>query len=294
MRRRPGSGWRGRVAAARLGGLGKRLPEASSPRASTLWARPGEAARRRIERRRRTCASQSLRALAAMVSKTGWTSVGELEMTRRISPVAVCCSSVSVRSRLRASSSCEEADVLDGDDGLVGEGLQERDLPVGERAHLGPPDRDAPIGSPSRRSGVARMVRCASSIAPRESGYSRTPRSAARSSTWIDAPVARARPTTEPGGRSQFPPEGGNPPCGRDDVERSPSRRPRRSVTAASQSRAALCAIVSKTGWTSVGELLMTRRISLVAVCCSRVSVRSRFRASNSWKSRTFSTAMTA
>src|SRR5712691_9941432 len=28
------------------------------------------------------------------------------------------------------------------------------------------------------------------------------------------------------------------------------------------------------TGCTSVGELLMTRRISLVAVCCSRTSVR--------------------
>ena len=32
----------------------------------------------------------------AMASKTGWTSVGELEMTRRISAVAVCCSSASV------------------------------------------------------------------------------------------------------------------------------------------------------------------------------------------------------
>jgi hypothetical protein len=35
-------------------------------------------------------------ALDAIVSKTGCTSVGELEMTRRISPVAVCCSSDSV------------------------------------------------------------------------------------------------------------------------------------------------------------------------------------------------------
>ena len=59
-------------------------------------------------------------------------------------------------------------------------------------------------------------------------------------------------------------------------------------------SRAALRAMVSKTGWTSVGELEMTRRISPVAVCCSRVSVRSRLRTSSSLKSRTFSMAMTA
>ena len=56
----------------------------------------------------------------------------------------------------------------------------------------------------------------------------------------------------------------------------------------------ALCTMVSKTGWTSVGELEMTRRISLVAVCCSRASVSSRLRASSSVNRRTFSMAMTA
>ena len=56
----------------------------------------------------------------------------------------------------------------------------------------------------------------------------------------------------------------------------------------------ALWAIESNTGWTSVGELLMTRRISAVAVCCSSVSVRSRLRASSSVNRRTFSMAMTA
>jgi hypothetical protein len=44
----------------------------------------------------------------------------------------------------------------------------------------------------------------------------------------------------------------------------------------------------------SVGEREITRRISLVAVCCPRVSVRSRFRTSSSWNSRTFSIAITA
>ena len=72
---------------------------------------------------------------------------------------------------------------------------------------------------------------------------------------------------------------------------------PSNRVTAlhfASHSLTALAAIVSKTGWVSVGELEMTRRISPVAVCCSSVSVRSRFLASTSWNRRTFSMAMTA
>src|SRR5262249_10023648 len=41
-------------------------------------------------------------------------------------------------------------------------------------------------------------------------------------------------------------------------------------------SRAALCATASRTGCRSVGELAITRRISLVAVCCSVASERSR------------------
>ncbi len=52
--------------------------------------------------------------------------------------------------------------------------------------------------------------------------------------------------------------------------------------------------MVSRTGWTSVGELLMTRRISLVAVCCSSASVSARLRACSSVNRRTFSIAMTA
>ena len=53
-------------------------------------------------------------------------------------------------------------------------------------------------------------------------------------------------------------------------------------------------AIPSKTGRASVGEVPMSLRISAVAVCCSSVSVSSRFRASSSVNSRTFSIAITA
>jgi hypothetical protein len=44
----------------------------------------------------------------------------------------------------------------------------------------------------------------------------------------------------------------------------------------------ALSAMASKTGCTSVWAWLITRRISAVAVCCSKAAVRSRFRASSS------------
>ena len=49
--------------------------------------------------------------------------------------MAVCRSSASLVS-------VEEPHVLDGDDRLVGEGLEERDLPFGERADLVPQERD--------------------------------------------------------------------------------------------------------------------------------------------------------
>ena len=62
----------------------------------------------------------------------------------------------------------------------------------------------------------------------------------------------------------------------------------------ASQSRVALPATASRTGCKSVGERLMTFRISLVAVCCSSASVSSRLRSCNSENSLAFSIAITA
>src|SRR5215470_5423100 len=46
-----------------------------------------------------------------------------------------------------------------------------------------------------------------------------------------------------------------------------------------SHSRAALQATASNTGWMLAGELLMTRKISAVAVCCSRASLSERCKA---------------
>ena len=49
----------------------------------------------------------------------------------------------------------EQPHVLDGDDGLVGEGLEQLDLPVGERTDLAPRDDDRADGLPSRSIGTA-------------------------------------------------------------------------------------------------------------------------------------------
>jgi hypothetical protein len=67
-------------------------------------------------------ASQSRETLFATTSNTGARSVGELEITRRISAVAVCCSSDSESSKFRACSSFEDA--FDRDHRLVGESRQ--------------------------------------------------------------------------------------------------------------------------------------------------------------------------
>ena len=54
-------------------------------------------------------------------------------MTPKTSLVAVCCSSDSVSSRRPRLHFLEQSGVLDGDQCLVCEGLDQFDLPVGER-----------------------------------------------------------------------------------------------------------------------------------------------------------------
>ena len=73
-----------------------------------------------------------------------------------------------------------------------------------------------------------------------------------------------------------------------DATNRVPSASTRRiCASVASHNRAAFAATVFNTGWISVGELAMTPKISLVAVCCSNDSL-------SSWNRRTFSMAITA
>src|SRR5438128_10064231 len=95
-------------------------------------------------------ASHNFAALSATVSSTGCRSVGELAITRRISPVAVCCSNASRSSELDASTSAVlclsswNKDVLNGDDGLIGEGFEKADLLFSERTDFRAPDHNGP------------------------------------------------------------------------------------------------------------------------------------------------------
>ena len=67
-----------------------------------------------------------------MASNTGWRSVGELEMTRRISAGRRLLLQRLGQLAVARLQLGEQADVLDGDDRLVGEDLQQGDLLVGE------------------------------------------------------------------------------------------------------------------------------------------------------------------
>ena len=136
------------TAAARDGVRGHREPRLRDVEplgAETVRERaPMEQLAVETQRRPRAAPSQSRTALSTMVSKTGWTSVGELAITRRISLVAVCCSSDSVtcawpRDAVLLLQFREQPHVLDGDDRLVGERLEERDLLGREGMDLGPP-----------------------------------------------------------------------------------------------------------------------------------------------------------
>ena len=70
-------------------------------------------------------------AFASIVSNTGSSSPGELEMTLSTSEVAVCCCPDRSSAQL-----IEQPRVLDGDDGLRGEVLNQLDLLVGEWPHF--------------------------------------------------------------------------------------------------------------------------------------------------------------
>src|SRR6266478_5879022 len=75
-------------------------------------------------------------AFASMASNTGSSSPGDRLMTCSTSEVAVCCSSDSVRSRVRACTSSNSRTFSMAITGLVGEGLDQLDLPLAEGPRL--------------------------------------------------------------------------------------------------------------------------------------------------------------
>ena len=81
-------------------------------------------------------------------------------MTRRISAVAVCCSSASVSSRFRASSSVNSRTFSIAITAWSAKVFRQRDLLGGEELDLSSSARQmTPMGTPSRSSGVASSVR---------------------------------------------------------------------------------------------------------------------------------------
>ena len=91
------------------------------------------------------------------------------------SPVAVWCSSASRNSALRSLQFLEQPHVLDGDDGLVGEGLQQSDLFVRERSDFGAANYDRPdrntFTQQRRRQAQSESRTCCSLLRVRETRF---------------------------------------------------------------------------------------------------------------------------
>ena len=124
-------------------------------------------------------------------SRTGWRSVGELAITRRISAGGRLLLQRLGQLAIARLQLREQPHVLDGDDGLVGEGLEQRDLLVGERAGSSVRDDDRA----DRRALAQQRRRETGSGArrSRESAYSRIVVGIApMSAIWIVAPLQRS------------------------------------------------------------------------------------------------------
>ena len=173
----------------------------------------------------------------------------------------------------------EQPGVLDGDHGLVGEGLQQLDLAVGERPGL---DRGstviAPMGSPSRSSGTDEHA----SEARRSARHSRARYSGSSSHVrdvddWPRRGALAPARCARPGGTGNASPErldrlAASTPVRRPRGAASPSNRSTTADVGAAQPRRVLGDGVEHR--LDVGRrAAMTRRISPVAVCCSRASL---------------------
>ena len=118
-------------------------------------------------------------------------SVGELAITPNISLVAVCCSK-------RFLEFLEQPNVLDGDDRLVGEGLQQFDLLFRKGSNFGPANHDSPDGhslAQQRRGKYGASTSLLLKLKPSGNSVSD---SVAISCMWIVCRSTTARPATDP------------------------------------------------------------------------------------------------
>ena len=164
----------------------------------------------------------------------------------------------------------EQPDVLDGDDRLVGEGLKECDLLVREGLDGLATTTMVPRGMPSRRRGVTRFVpRVSARLAGYATRFSGTPprrpsRPRRRSSSVVHS--ASGERATADRDRLADGYRFGDRAVRRREQEDVPIDA-EISASLAPHTRAAFSATASSTTWRSVGDLLITRRIWLVAVC---------------------------
>src|SRR5262245_25341572 len=187
--------------------------------------------------------------------------------------------------------------ILDGDEGLVGEGLDQRDLIVIERRDPGPRQCDHAdrVTVQQQGHGQDRV-----DIGCRKKACAAVPNSGsvATSSTWTACRISVARPTKLSrltrlrSVRVRSSRSLGRPQCATGRNVSSSSRQ--MTVRSDWHSLCAVATIVSKTGCTSLGEREITPSTSLVAVCRSSDSCSSFVRACTSSNSRVFSMAMTA
>ena len=191
-----------------------------------------------------------------MVSNTGWTSVGELAIDAQdlargrlllegLGQLAVA------RLQLR-----EQPHVLDGDHRLVGEGLEEGDLPLREELRLGATDVDRADRDTFSHQGDAEDG--AEAHAPRVLAALREFVHFGLHVCDVDGPPvqhgsARDRPADEREGKLADGADGDRAVMG-DQEEPVAVPAPDGGIER-SHRRAALSAMVSNTGWTSVGEL---------------------------------------
>ena len=174
----------------------------------------------------------------------------------------------------------EQPDVLDGDDRLVGEGLEQRDLLVREGPGLLPTLMITPPRSPSRSMGTASVcasLRRARSAAVLAIGDRRDMHHRLRSG-WHARQRSRVGRVEE---RSDVPDFG----CRCGAPRRCAQLTHRTGCTPPMPALAQAHGAPRRSHRTPAGgrwELLITRRISLVAVCCSSASVSSRLRACSS------------
>ena len=248
-------------------------------RCSRRRCRGSETRRRRERRSMPVNAPQSSTAEAISVSKTACRSNAERLMTFSTSAVAVCCCSASERSLRARLHLVEQADVLDRDHRLIGEGLHEFDL---ARSVNGPAlarsSAEARRSTLGPRASAARPERARTSptvadLAYMNSGSARDVRNMHHLARQQHAADGDPRP-----GAAGWPAR--NSTVLRGSESAAAMRRRRRREADRSRCRAAELTAeairVCKTACRSNAERLITFSTSAVAVCCCSASARSR------------------